>query len=95
LISLWGSVGSVLAAHVLGGIAWGFAGSSTLNNLMDKTPADDRPAHMALNHITLNIGILAGSFLGPMLGDMIGIQTAILSAAFLRILAGLAVQRWA
>jgi len=95
LISLWGSVGSVLAAHALGGIAWGFAGSSTLNNLMDKTPADDRPAHMALNHITLNIGILAGSFLGPLLGNMIGIQTAILSAALLRILAGLVVQRWA
>lgn len=95
MISVWGSVGSVLIAHTLGGIAWGFAGSSTLNNLMDKAPEGDRPAHMALNHITLNIGILAGSFLGPMLGNLIGIQTAILSAAILRILAGLVVQRWA
>ena len=95
MISLWGNVGSILAAHILGGVAWGFTGSSILNNLMDKTPAADRPAHMALNHVTLNIGILAGSFLGPVLGEMVGLQTAILTAAFLRILAGLAVRRWA
>lgn len=95
MISLWGSVTSVLAAHALGGIAWGFAGSSTLNNLMDKTPEGDRPAHMALNHITLNIGILAGSFFGPLLGNVFGLQYAILAAAVFRILAGLLVQRLA
>ena len=94
-ISLFGSVGSVLTAHVLGGLAWGFAGTGTLNNLMDKVPEDDRPAHMALNHIVMNIGILAGAFLGPALGDMIGIRTAILAAGVLRIFAGIMVGRWA
>jgi len=95
MISIWGNQISVLAAHALGGIAWGFAGSSTLNNLMDKTPADDRPAYMALNHITLNIGILAGSFLGPSLGDLVGIRTAIFAGAIFRILSGILVRRWA
>ncbi len=95
MISVWGSEVSVLAAHALGGIAWGFAGSSTLNNLMDKTPEDDRPAYMALNHITLNIGILAGSFLGPALGELVGIQTAIFAGAIFRIFSGILVRRWA
>jgi predicted MFS family arabinose efflux permease len=95
MISIWGNEVSVLAAHALGGIAWGFAGSSTLNNLMDKTPEDDRPAYMALNHITLNIGILAGSFLGPALGELIGIQTAIFAGAIFRIFSGILVRRWA
>jgi len=94
-ISMFGSVGSILTAHALGGLAWGFAGNGTLNNLMDKVPADDRPAHMALNHIVMNIGILSGSFLGPVLGDMIGIRTAILAAGVLRIFAGMLVGRWA
>jgi predicted MFS family arabinose efflux permease len=94
-ISLFGTVGGVLIGHALGGLAWGFAGTGTLNNLMDKVPEDDRPAHMALNHIIMNIGILAGSFLGPVLGDMVGIQTAILAAGILRIFAGILVGRWA
>jgi len=94
-ISLFGSVGSILIAHALGGLSWGFAGTGTLNNLMDKVPEHDRPAHMALNHIVMNVGILAGSFLGPVLGDMVGIRTAILAAGILRIFAGLLVGRWA
>ena len=94
-ISLFGSVGGVLIAHAMGGLAWGFAGTSTLNNLMDRVPEDDRPAHMALNHIVMNVGILAGSFLGPVLGDMVGIQTAILAAGVLRVFAGILVGRWA
>jgi MFS family permease len=93
MISLWGTVAGVLTAHALGGMAWGFAGSSTINHLMDTVPDDDRPAHMALNHITLNIGILAGSFFGPLLGNLVGLRTAILAAGVLRILAGLLVGR--
>lgn len=95
LLSMWGTTFGVLTAHTLGGFAWGFAGTSTLNHLMEKVPADDRPAHMALNHITLNVGILLGSFLGPALGLLVGIKTAVLLAGVLRIFTGVLVTKQA
>lgn len=88
LVSVWGTAFGVLLAHVLGGLAWGFAGTSTLNHLMEVVPADDRPAHMALNHITMNLGILLGSFLGPVLGQLVGVRLAIFLAGVFRVVAG-------
>ena len=95
LISTWGSAAGVLTAHAIGGLSWGFAGAGTLNHLMDEVPAEDRPAHMALHHITLNIGILSGSFLGPLLGGLLGIRTALIAAGLFRIAAGLLVGKQA
>lgn len=66
-----------------------------LNRLMDKTPFNDRPAYMAWNHLALNIGILAGSFLGPVLGDSIGVKQAVLVSGIMRLVAGFLVGLWA
>jgi predicted MFS family arabinose efflux permease len=95
MIAAWPGLGMIWLAHAIGGISWGFAGSASLNQLMDRIPADDRPGHMAIHHITMNIGILAGAFLGPLLGDAIGLQTAIFAIGALRLLAAVLIARWA
>lgn len=94
MISTWPSLGMIWLAHAVGGVSWGLVGSASFNQLMDRIPADDRPAHMAINHITMNVGILAGSFLGPLLGNAIGLQHAIFAAGALRLLAALLIGKW-
>ena len=84
----YGPVG-VIWAHVLSGAAWGLTNGSLLNNLMDRVPQDDRPAHMALHHVVLNLGVLAGSLAGPLLAEFIGIQNTLLSGGALRFVIGL------
>ena len=69
-----------------GGIGWGFLGGAVGNRLMERVPEDDRPAHMAMFNITLNLGVLVGSLLGPVFGDIVGMQATMLIAASLRII---------
>jgi hypothetical protein len=75
-------------ASLLGGGVWGILNGGLLNRLMERVPADDRPAHMALHNLVLNMGILIGSLLGPALGDTLGLRTTLLLGAALRIAAG-------
>ncbi len=71
-------IGGVINAMLTGGL---------INRLMEKVPPDDRPAHMALHNLALNLGILAGSLLGPLAADLMGTQPALLLSAGLRLLA--------
>lgn len=75
-------------ASVTGGLVWALLNVGLVNRLMERVPDDDRPAHMALHNLALNIGILVGSFLGPALGDWLGLRTALFISAGLRLLAG-------
>lgn len=83
------------AASILGGAITGVMGGAQVNRLMERIPNDDLPAHMALNNMAGNIALLAGSMLGPLLADALGLREAMLFSAGLRVLAGVALIRWA
>jgi MFS family permease len=74
-------------ACLLGGGVFALLSAALINRLMERVPANDRPAHMAIHNLSLNIGILAGSLLGPMTADFIGLQESLFLAAALRLLA--------
>jgi MFS family permease len=82
-----------LVASFLGGISWAMVNTSMLNRLMEVVPEDDRPAYMALHNLTMNLGILVGSFIGPLLGEFFGLQTTLLLAAGLRAFASVFLAR--
>ena len=79
----------------MGGAITGVMGGAQVNRLMERVPNDDLPAHMALNNMAGNIALLVGSMLGPLLADALGLREAILLSAGLRVLAGIALVRWA
>ncbi|OGO65589.1 MAG: hypothetical protein A2030_02275 [Chloroflexi bacterium RBG_19FT_COMBO_50_10] len=72
---------------LLGGGINAMLSGAIINRLMDRVPADDRPAHMAIHNLALNVGILAGSLLGPVSANLVGLQPALLIGAGLRLLA--------
>lgn len=95
LLGLAESTVLFFAASILGGAITGVMGGAQVNRLMERIPRDDLPAHMALNNMAGNIALLAGSMLGPLLADALGLREAILISAALRVLAGVALVRWA
>jgi predicted MFS family arabinose efflux permease len=78
-----------------GGLVWALLGSGLLNRLMERVPEENRPAYMALHNLALNVGILAGSLVGPLLGEWMGLREALLLSAGLRLLGGLLLLLWA
>jgi MFS family permease len=47
-------------ASLVGGGVWALANGGLINRLMERVPERDRPAHMALHNVALNLGILSG-----------------------------------
>jgi predicted MFS family arabinose efflux permease len=82
------------AACLTGGAVFAFLNGGLINRLMERVPADDRPAHMALHNLALNLGILAGSVLGPAVGEWIGLRETMFVAAALRVLAAVLLVWW-
>lgn len=74
-------------ACLVGGATYAMLSGAIINRLMERVPADDRPAHMTLHNLALNLGILGGSLLGPVSADLIGLQSALYLSAGLRLLA--------
>lgn len=74
-------------ANIFGGIVWAVLNAGLVNRLMERVPEDDRPAHMALHNLSLNLGILLGSMLAPVLATWIGVREALLVAGVMRLLA--------
>ncbi|RPJ40321.1 MAG: MFS transporter, partial [Chloroflexi bacterium] len=87
-------VGAYFAANIIGGIAWSLIGGVTFNYILENTPADDRPAHLAWYTLVLNAAILTGSLAGPAIAGTIGYTTALLLFGFARFIAGAAILRW-
>jgi len=81
-------------ALAAGGGAWALAGAGLTNRLMERVPPDDLPAHMALHNIVLNLGILCGSFAGPLLGNEFGLRPTLLLSAGLWFVSGILLGRW-
>jgi MFS family permease len=82
-----------LVGSIVGGFAWAIVNTSMLNRLMEVVPEDDRPAYMAMHNLIMNLGILAGSLLGPILGEFFGLRITILIAAGLRAMSSLLLAR--
>ncbi|MCX8061337.1 MAG: MFS transporter [Anaerolineales bacterium] len=72
--------------NIIGGAVWAGLYNATTNRLMERVPEDDRPAHMALHNLVMNIGILGGSLFGSTLGEAVGLRPAMLLAAVLRLI---------
>lgn len=74
-------------ACLSGGLINAFLSGAIINRLMERVPPDDRPAHMSIHNLALNIGILIGSLLGPVSASLIGVQPSLFLGAGLRLLA--------
>jgi MFS family permease len=88
------NAGLFLVASALGGSVWGVASGGLVTRLMERVPEGDRPAHMALHNLALNLGILGGSLLGPLLSGWLDLRAALAVSGGLRILAGLLLAVW-
>jgi MFS family permease len=94
LLGLASDAGLYYLACLLGGSIFAFLNGGLVNRLMERVPAADRPAHMALHNLALNMGILAGSMLGPLFGEWIGLREALYLTAGLRLLAAVVLWKW-
>jgi predicted MFS family arabinose efflux permease len=64
------------------------------NRLLEVVPDNNRPAHLAIYNLILNVAMLSGTMLGPLMADAIGIREILYAAAALRIASGFALARW-
>jgi predicted MFS family arabinose efflux permease len=64
------------------------------NYLLEQAPEGDRPAYLAWYNLALNAAILTGSLSGSFLAEWVGLVPALLLAAALRALSGIALWRW-
>jgi len=94
MIGLARDIPLYLAASLVGGAVTGLLIGGLTNRLMERVPEDDRPAHMALHNLALNLGVLVGSLAGPALMEALDLRIAILIGAGLRLLAGVLLARW-
>ena len=83
-----------LITSVLGGLAWSMVGGASANYLLEKIPADQRPAHLAWYNLALNTAVLGGSLIGPALASEMDIVAALALAASGRLLAAIGLWRW-
>jgi MFS family permease len=84
----------ILVASVAGGIIWAILSGALVNRLLEVTPEDKRPSHLAIYNLALNAATLSSTMLGPLLADVVGLREALLIIFVLRIGSGLAMTRW-
>ncbi|MCL4299294.1 MAG: MFS transporter [Anaerolineae bacterium] len=84
----------LLVTSVVGGIVWAILSGALVNRLLEVTPEDKRPSHLALYNLALNVATLSSTMLGPLLADVVGLREALFIIAALRIGSGLAMARW-
>ncbi|MDX1524119.1 MAG: MFS transporter, partial [Anaerolineae bacterium] len=84
----------LLVASICGGVVWAILSGALVNRLLEHCPEDDRPAHLAIYHLALNIAALLGTMLGPLLAEITGLREALLIVFVLRLGSGLALARW-
>jgi len=69
---------------LIGGLAWGLAGGALPNYLLEKVPADDRPAYLAWYNLALNAAIFLGALLGPFMASWFNLEIALILAFVFR-----------
>jgi MFS family permease len=85
LLGLAASESIFLVASLVGGGVWAILNGALLNHLMEKTPGNEMPAHMAIYNMVLNVGMLAGSLVGPMVLAALGLQETLFLGAAVRL----------
>ena len=83
-----------LVGSASGGLGWSLVGGALTNYLLEKIPADHRPAYLAWYNLALNAALLLGSLLGPFVAGFVGVPIALGIFAVCRLLAALAIWRW-
>jgi predicted MFS family arabinose efflux permease len=81
-------------ASFVGGMVYAVISAALINRLMARVPGEQRAAGMAFHNLALNLGILIGSFSGPLLSDAMGLQQSLLVSAGLRVVAGILLWLW-
>ncbi len=94
LLALSSQVWQYYGISILGGFVWAMVGGAYANYLLENTPADDRPSHLAWYNVVLNAAVLVGSLAGPALAGQIGLAAALILFGVLRLLTGLAIWKW-
>ncbi len=84
----------LLVTSVIGGAVWAILSGALVNRLLEVTPADQRPSHLAFYNLALNVATLVGTMLGPLLADVTGLRETLFLIAILRVGSGLAMARW-
>ncbi len=84
----------LLIANIVGAINWAVLSGALVNRLLEVTPEDQRPSHLAVYNLTLNVATLSGTMLGPVLAELVGIREALLLIFVLRVCSGLGMGRW-
>lgn len=82
------------ATSLVGGLNYALLLGAYANYLLEQIPEHDRPAHLAWYNVVLNASILIGSLTGPLIGNLTGVAEALMLAALLRLLSGLAILKW-
>jgi MFS family permease len=80
------------ATSMIGGLAWGLVGGALPNYLLEKVPADDRPAYLAWYNLALNAAIFLGALLGPLMSAWFNLEIALILSFVFRF--GSAVFLW-
>jgi MFS family permease len=88
------SVMMYLLTNAIGGLVWALAGGVIYNYVLEKSPQNDLPAHIAWYTIALNLGILLGSLGGPWLASITNLVVVLAVCALTRFLTGLAILHW-
>jgi MFS family permease len=84
----------LLVVSVVGGTVWAILSGALVNRLLELTPEDKRPSHLAIYNLALNIATLSSTMLGPFLADALSLREALFIVAALRVGSGLAMARW-
>jgi len=79
---------------LIGGLNFAMLLGAYPNYLLEKIPPNDRTAYLAWYNVVMNASILIGSLGGSLLGALIGVGEALILAATLRLLSGLAILKW-
>ena len=84
----------LIVASIIGGATWAILSGALNNRLLEFIPVDERPRHLAVYNLSLNLAVLGGVMFGPFLADFMGIREALLVVALLRAGSGFAIARW-
>jgi MFS family permease len=83
-----------LVGSAAGGLGWSLVGGALTNYLLEKIPADHRPAYLAWYNLATNAALLLGSLVGPLVAGVVGVPAALLAFAALRFLGAWGILLW-
>ncbi|MBN1993122.1 MAG: MFS transporter [Anaerolineae bacterium] len=84
----------LIVAGLTGGAVWAILSGALYNRLLEIIPEDNRPAHLAVYNLALNVATLLGTMAAPFLADFIGLREMLFVVTILRLGSGLALARW-